>query len=77
LLLNPPLLSRREFEDLVAFVRTGLLDTRARRANLCALIPPVLPSGMPPLRFEECLAQDALTTGPRDFYSRPSGTRTR
>jgi len=54
LLLNPPPLSPEEFQNLVAFVRTGLLDTRAQRQNLCSLIPAVLPSGMEPLRFEGC-----------------------
>src|SRR5438093_1575829 len=40
--------------SLVAFVRNGLLDPRVERRNLCSLIPVSLPSGMPPLRFEEC-----------------------
>jgi len=43
-----------EFADLVAFVRTGLLDRRALPQNLCALIPASLPSGMTPPRFEAC-----------------------
>ena len=54
LLLNPPQLTPEEFENLVAFLRTGLLDPRAERQNLCSLIPPSAPSGMLPLRFEEC-----------------------
>jgi cytochrome c peroxidase len=54
LLLNPPHLTREEFENLVTFVRTGLMDPRADREKLCSLIPAALPSGMPPLRFEEC-----------------------
>src|SRR5262245_24445464 len=54
LLATPRLLSSEELESLVAFVRTGLLDPRARRQNLCGLVPSTLPSGMPPLRFEEC-----------------------
>jgi cytochrome c peroxidase len=54
LLRNPPSLTADEFESLVAFVRTGLLDPGADRQNLCALAPPSLPSGMPPLRFEDC-----------------------
>jgi cytochrome c peroxidase len=54
LLRNPPQLTSQEFENLVAFVRTGLLDPRAERQNLCSLIPPALPSGMSPLRFEKC-----------------------
>jgi cytochrome c peroxidase len=66
-LLRPLRLTTEEFEDLVVFVRTGLLDRRADPRHLCSLIPPVLPSGMPPLRFEEC---------PQP-HSRSSGTRTR
>jgi cytochrome c peroxidase len=54
LLLNPPHLTPEEFENLVTFVRTGLLDQRAERPNLCSLIPETLPSGMQPLNFEEC-----------------------
>jgi hypothetical protein len=54
LLLNPARLTADEFENLVTFVRTGLLDERAERRNLCSLIPATLPSGMQPLRFEEC-----------------------
>ena len=46
--------SVEEFENLVTFVTTGLLDRRAERQNLCALIPAELPSGMLPLRFEDC-----------------------
>lgn len=53
-LAHPIQLKPDEFEGLVAFVRTGLLDRRAEPENLCSLIPKVLPSGMPPLRFEEC-----------------------
>ena len=54
LLTHPIKLTPDEFESLVAFVRNGLLDPRAERLNLCSLIPGSLPSGMPPLRFEEC-----------------------
>jgi cytochrome c peroxidase len=54
LLRNPPHLTPEDFEDLVTFVRTGLLDPRADRQNLCSLIPVTLPSGMPPLHFEDC-----------------------
>lgn len=53
-LAQPIRLSAEEFENLVAFVRTGLLDVRAESWNLCSLIPVTVPSGMPPLRFEEC-----------------------
>jgi cytochrome c peroxidase len=54
LLLNPPNLTPEEFENLVTFVRTGLLDERAERRNLCSLIPVTLPSGMRALDFEQC-----------------------
>jgi len=54
LLVNPQRLTPQEFGDLVVFVRTGLLDRRAERRTLCSLVPSALPSGMPPLRFEEC-----------------------
>jgi hypothetical protein len=53
-LLHPPHLTPEEFENLVTFVRTGLLDERAERQNVCPLISVTLPSGMQPLRFEEC-----------------------
>jgi hypothetical protein len=47
-------LSSSEFSDLVQFVRTGLLDKRATRENLCKLAPRKLPSGLQPLNFELC-----------------------
>jgi cytochrome c peroxidase len=53
-LRNPPSLTPDEFQELAAFVRGGLLDRRASHQFLCSLIPPALPSGMPPLRFEGC-----------------------
>jgi cytochrome c peroxidase len=54
LLQNPRQLSPEEFETLVAFVKEGLLDPRARRQNLCQLVPASVPSGQPTLRFEGC-----------------------
>lgn len=51
---QPVTLSHNEFEDLLEFVRDGLLDARARPQRLCALIPAVLPSGMPLQRFQGC-----------------------
>jgi hypothetical protein len=36
------------------FVKTGLLDKRARKDNLCTLVPKTLPSGLRPLEFEAC-----------------------
>src|SRR4029077_19649985 len=53
-LLNSPHFTPDEFENLVTFVRTGVRDPRAEPQNLCPLIPATLPSGMAPLRFEEC-----------------------
>lgn len=54
ILATPIDLSAREFRDLVAFVREGLLDGRARAASLCSLIPARLPSGFDPMVFEGC-----------------------
>lgn len=51
---TPTLLSSREFEDLLAFVRDGLLDPRARREHLCGLVPAFVPSGLPVLVFQGC-----------------------
>ena len=47
-------LSPTELNDLVKFVRNGLLDSRAQKENLCRLIPPSVPSGQPMLHFEGC-----------------------
>jgi cytochrome c peroxidase len=53
-LRKPIVLSEREFKNLVRFLRTGLLDERMLKANLCQLIPASVPSGMPVLAFEDC-----------------------
>jgi cytochrome c peroxidase len=53
-LAAPIVLTSRERQDLLAFLRHGLLDERAKRAELCALVPRTVPSGMPTLRFERC-----------------------
>jgi len=47
-------LTRSEFGDLVAFLREGLLDPRARPDSLCKAIPKSVPSGLRVLRFEGC-----------------------
>ena len=47
-------LTNRELKDLVQFVKTGLLDDRVLRSNLCDLIPDRVPSGLPILKFEQC-----------------------
>jgi cytochrome c peroxidase len=57
LLRNPLRLSPQEQEDLIQFVRTGLLDERMLPQNTCALLPKSLPSGAPLLHFEACSHQ--------------------
>jgi cytochrome c peroxidase len=52
LLRRPIDLTPPEFDDLVAFVRDGLLDQRATPARLRSLVPGAVPSGAAPLRFE-------------------------
>ena len=54
LLQEPIHLSEREFDDLVAFVRDGLLDPQAKPENLCKLVPASVPSGFPVLKFQAC-----------------------
>jgi cytochrome c peroxidase len=52
LVAAPRPLARQQLDALVAFVRDGLLDPRARPENLRRLVPAVLPSGRAPLTFE-------------------------
>jgi cytochrome c peroxidase len=47
-------LSPQALDDLVNFVRDGLLDPRVNASNLCQLVPAAVPSGMPVLQFEAC-----------------------
>ena len=54
LLQTPIRLSGGEFEALVAFVRDSLLDERAKKQQLCPLIPDSVPSGYSTMIFEEC-----------------------
>jgi cytochrome c peroxidase len=54
LLSEPIRITDTEFKDLVRFVGEGLLDEKARRQNLCLLIPESVPSRMPMLDFEDC-----------------------
>jgi cytochrome c peroxidase len=54
LLAEPIVLTQDEFDDLVSFVRKGLLDPDASRASLCTLIPNSVPSGRPLLDFRDC-----------------------
>ena len=55
-LASPQFMRGDDFENLVAFVRTGLLDPRALPRHLCAMAPESLPSGLPPLQFQQCPA---------------------
>jgi cytochrome c peroxidase len=54
LLATPIHLTVKEFEDLVAFVRDGLLDPRTLPRHLCKTIPKTVPSGMPVDEFSGC-----------------------
>ena len=54
LLQSPISLKKGEFDDLLSFVRFGLLDERAKAENLCKLVPNKVPSGMKVLQFEAC-----------------------
>ena len=54
LLRRPTRLSTQEFEDLVQFVRNGLLDQGSLPALACTHVPASLPSGMPLPKFEAC-----------------------
>ena len=47
-------LSPREFQDLLAFLRDGLLDPDARPEKLCKQIPETVPSGLKVLEFQGC-----------------------
>jgi cytochrome c peroxidase len=51
-LAKPTVLTEREFDDLVSFVKEGLLDPRATPERLRRLVPKSVPSGRPALRFE-------------------------
>jgi cytochrome c peroxidase len=54
ILAKPIHLTSSEFQDLVAFVRNGLMDDRAKKGNLCKLVPNTVPSGFSVLRIETC-----------------------
>ena len=47
-------LSPREFQDLLAFLRNGLLDPDARPKEPCKQIPETVPSGLKVLEFQGC-----------------------
>jgi hypothetical protein len=52
ILAAPINLTGEEFNQLVAFVRYGLLDPRATPERLRRLVPQSVPSGRPVLVFE-------------------------
>ena len=52
ILAAPIHLSGEQFAQLVAFVRNGLLDARAKPENLLKLVPRSVPSGRPVMTFE-------------------------
>ena len=47
-------LSHAQLRDVTQFVKTGLLDPRATKENLCGLIPKLVPSKLKVLTFEAC-----------------------
>jgi cytochrome c peroxidase len=47
-------LSESELRDVTQFVKTGLLDPRAKKENLCDMIPKSVPSKLKVLTFEAC-----------------------
>jgi cytochrome c peroxidase len=47
-------LSTAQLRDVTQFVKTGLLDPRAKKENLCAMIPKLVPSKLKVLTFEAC-----------------------
>lgn len=57
-------LSPREFQDLLAFLRDGLLDPDARPEKLCKQIPETVPSGLKVLEFQGCPARHGDGDGP-------------
>jgi cytochrome c peroxidase len=52
LVARPIHLTDEEFQQLLDFVRNGLLDPRAEPSNLRKLVPKEVPSGRPTLKFE-------------------------
>ena len=47
-------LSESQIRDVTQFVKTGLLDPRAKKENLCGLVPKLVPSKLKVLTFEDC-----------------------
>jgi cytochrome c peroxidase len=69
LVATPKLLTGTQFDDLVAFVRDGLLDPRTTPQKLRKLVPHTVPSGRPPLTFE--FGGQAAPDGARRTQKRP------
>ena len=66
LLAEPIELTDDEVEQIVVFLRDGLLDPRARPENLMKLIPAEVPSGRPVMVFEDPTAlasEDPVASG--------------
>jgi cytochrome c peroxidase len=51
-------LTEHEFDDLLHFVRDGLLDDGVQAREFCSLIPKAVPSGLPILHFQGCHRDD-------------------
>ena len=61
---------RSQIRDVTQFVKTGLLDPRAKKENLCSLIPKFVPSKLKVLTFEACEDKPG-----KNRPLTPSGTR--
>ena len=77
LLVDPIPLTDAEFQDLVAFLRESLLDTRTLPGDLMRLIPARVPSGRPTMVFESpavAMAGSPATTASVDDAAAVSRT---
>ena len=63
-------LSESQIRDVTQFVKTGLLDPRAKKENLCSLVPKLVPSKLKVLTFEGLRGQagqrELTLSRPRD-----------
>lgn len=50
-------LSESQIRDVTQFVWSGLLDPRAKKENLCSLIPKSVPSKLKVATFEDCVSK--------------------
>jgi len=69
-LRHPVELNRIEFSDLVSFVRDALLDERARKENLCTLVPPAV-TGAHPDFVQQLTRVDLLVLVSNSKHPRP------